>query len=422
MKKYTALLLALLMVFSLCACGNGTKSAKSSETASESRGESPLKIAYLFALDSSSPKVTSRTEAIRKMQEETGLSDDQIVIKTGVKRDDCEKVAEALINDGCTLIFSTNSGFESAMVTLAEKYSEVQFCQEDGTKAEKSGLMNLHNYYVRLYEGYYVAGVVMGAKINYLLNSGNLSAANCVIGFVASREAPETISCINAFSLGVEKMCTQASVLVRYVGKTGDYDADGKAARQLIAAGAHLMAQYTLTTAVAAVCAENDTPLVGNEINLINTAPKEALTSATADWSGYYTYAVKAMQNSETIDTDWTGGYAESAVVISQLNDEHVAEGTADKVAEVEKELRDGTAKVFDTTKFTIGGSSLETLAAENDSFKKYKKYIKDGEFQESVKRSAPIFDTLIDGVSVSTQDYLGSEEDTASEATTEQQ
>ena len=58
-----------------------------------------------------------------------------------------------------------------------------------------------------------------------------------------------------------------------------------------------MMAQYTYTTAVATVCAENDTPLIGNDVNLISTAPKDALTSVTSDWSKYYTYAVNKVLN-----------------------------------------------------------------------------------------------------------------------------
>ena len=114
--------------------------------------------------------------------------------------------------------------------------------------------------------------------------------------------------------LGVERACSQSSVLVRYVGKRGVYDADGKAARQLIAAGVKMMAQYTYTTAVATVCAENDTPLIGNDINLISTAPKDALTSVISDWSVYYTYAVNKVLKDKEIATDWTAGYAENAV------------------------------------------------------------------------------------------------------------
>ena len=62
------------------------------------------------------------------------------------------------------------------------------------------------------------------------------------------------------------------------------------------------MAQYTYTTAVATVCAENDTPLIGNDVNLISTAPKDALTSVTSDWSKYYTYAVNKVLNGKEIE------------------------------------------------------------------------------------------------------------------------
>ena len=125
---------------------------------------------------------------------------------------------------------------------------------------------------------------------------------------MAYDKTAKTTSCINAFYLGVERVCSQSSILVRYVGKRGVYDADGKAARQLIAAGVKMMAQYTYTTAVATVCAENDTPLIGNDVNLISTAPKDALTSVTSDWSKYYTYAVNKVLNGKEIAAELDSG------------------------------------------------------------------------------------------------------------------
>ena len=157
---------------------------------------------------------------------------------------------------------------------------------------------------------------------------------------MACEKNAKTTSCINAFYLGVERACSQSSVLVRYVGKRGVYDADGKA---------------------ATVCAENDTPLIGNDINLISTAPKDALTSAISDWSVYYTYAVNKVLKDKEIATDWTAGYAENAVVLSQLNDEHISDGTVEKVAELEKNLRAGNAKVF----------NIEKLMDENDRYQR---------------------------------------------------
>ena len=120
------------------------------------------------------------------------------------------------------------------------------------------------------------------------------------------------------------------------------------------------------------------------------------------------------------IAADWTAGYAEDAVVISQLNDEHVTDGTAAKAAELEKNLRAGNAKVFNTEKFTIDGSSLDTLATSNTNFKKYKKYIKNGNLQESMTQSKSIFDTFIDGITESTQDYLAEQSADSAESTTQ--
>ena len=182
-----------------------------------------------------------------------------------------------------------------------------------------------------------------------------------------------------------------------------------------------MMAQYTYTTAVATVCAENDTPLIGNDVNLISTAPKDALTSAISDWSVYYTYAVNKVLKDKEIATDWTAGYAENAVVLSQLNDEHISDGTVEKVAELEKNLRAGNAKVFNIEKFTVDGSSLDTLAKSNKKFKKYKKYIKNGNLQESMTQSKSVFDIFVDGVTESTHDYLAEQEEKSAESTTEE-
>lgn len=423
MRKHIAVIMALVMALSICGCGS-SKSLFPENTGNKQQtnqaDSGSLKVGYLLSSDGDAPDTVARVQGIRKMQEKTGIADDQIVIEESVKQADCEKKVAELVEKECSIIFAENPNFESVLEEAAKQYPDVQFCQEGGKLAKDSGLSNFHNYDTRIYEAYHVAGLVAGAKLNHLLDRGDISASDCVIGFVAYDKNAKTTSCINAFYLGVERVCSQASVLVRYAGKRGVYDADGKAARQLIAAGVKLMAQYTYTTAVATVCAENDTPLIGNEVNLISTAPKDALTSVTSDWSKYYTYAVNKVLKGKAIAADWTAGYAEDAVVISQLNDEHVSDGTAAKVAELEKNLRAGNAKVFNTEKFTIDGSSLDTLAASNKSFKKYKKYIKNGNFRESMTQSKSIFDTFIDGITESTQDYLAEQSTDSAESTTQ--
>lgn len=424
MKRYIAIVLSVLMILQTVGCNKAkdlfpenTASGGTSQT--ESVDEKGMKVGFIFPRGTDATDTISRVEGIRKMQFETGLKDSQVQIKTDVSKEECEDQIDKLVEEGCNIIFTNSSTYESTVLEAASKYPNVQFCQEDGKKAKNSGLSNMHNYYVRLYEGYYAAGVAAGMKLNALLNSGRIESGNCVIGFVANKEDPETTSCINAFYLGVGEVCSQASMMVRYADSTGVYDDDGECAKQLVEAGVGLMAQFTATTAVAAVCAENDIPIVGNDVNIIDVAPSEALTSAVADWSVYYTYAVNCLLKGKAIDTDWCGGYKEGAVTLTQLNDKHLADGTVEKLIEVENSLKSGKAKVFDTEKFTVNGKSLESLVEEDDDFKGYKKYIKNGEYQESEKRSAPSMEFFVDGVEESTYDYL--EEENSTEEDTEE-
>lgn len=425
MKRYIAIILSVLLMIQACGC-NTASDLFPENTASQGDGQTTtiddggIKVGFLFPSNNDSTDTTSHVEGIRKMQVETGLTDSQVVIKKSVGKEDCESEIDELVEKGCNIIFACDKRYEAAVVEAASEYPDVQFCQEDGKKAEKSGLDNMHNFYVRLYEAYYAAGVVAGMKLNAMLNSGHISSSSCVIGFVADKESPESISCLNAFYLGVGKVCSQASVLVRYVGSKGVYDDDGEAAKQLVEAGVGMMCQHTYTTAVAAVCAENDIPVVGNEVNIINAAPKEAITSAAADWSVYYTYAVNAFMNGDEIDVDWCGGYEDGAVTLTQLNDSVLVEGAVERLQETEKNLRNGKEKVFDTERFTVDGDSLEDLVKTASDFKKYKKLVSNGEYKESSKRSAPMIEFLIDGVEESTYDYLAEIEEGSSEASTD--
>ena len=89
---------------------------------------------------------------------------------------------------------------------------------------------------------------------------------------------------------------------------------------------------------------------------------------------------------------------------ITELNDKTVAEGTKEAVEEAQKGIEDGTLHVFDTSKFTVGGKTLEELVESGDKdATKLKDYIKDGYFHESDVESgmpsAPAFTFIIDGI-----------------------
>ncbi len=416
MKRWMIIGLTMVLIMTAAGCSStqGLQSENTGgkqETTAKSVDESGIKVGFVLPSGSDATDTASYTEEIRQMQYELGLTDNQVLIESDVSKSDSADVLDSLAEQDCRIVFACDKKYESAAVEAAKVHPDVEFCVEDGKKAKKSGQANLHNYYVRLYEGYYAAGQIAGMKLNDMLNRGNISSDNCLIGFVANRESPETYSCANAFYLGVEEVCSQSTMYVRYTDKTANYDADAESAQQLVAAGAGFMTQSVSTTAVAVICAESDVPIVGNEVNVIDCAPSEAITSVKSVWSVYYTYAVDCALNGEDIDTDWCGGYAEGAVTLTQLNDEHLVDGTTDRLMEAEKALRNGTAKIFDTEKFTVNGQSLTELAAGDSAYSKYARYISDGEYKESSTRSAPTMGFFIDGVEESTYNYLSSEE-----------
>ena len=54
---------------------------------------------------------------------------------------------------------------------------------------------------------------------------------------------------------------------------------------------------------------------------------------------------------------------------------------------------------MFDTSTFTIGGETLESLIEANADYAKYADYVSDGYFHESELASAPSFDIIVDGI-----------------------
>ena len=81
------------------------------------------------------------------------------------------------------------------------------------------------------------------------------------------------------------------------------------------------------------------------------------------------------------------------------LNEAVAAPGTAEKMAEVEAALLDGSLHVFDCSTWTVGGETITSY--DQVAFYEGHECIWDGYFHESETRSAPYFDIIIDGITV---------------------
>lgn len=420
MKKVISVLLAMGLTVSMMAgCGSdnkenaadngnavGTGGAQNTETGSGAGASgtgipvADLKVGVIYIGDENEGYTAAHMAGIDEMMAAVGLTEDQVIEKTTIPEDEsCYDAAVDLAEQGCNIIFGNSFGFESYILQAAAEYPEVEFCHATGYQAAASGLANMHNYFTAVYESRYVSGVAAGMKINEMIANGDITEKEAKMGYVGAFPYAEVISGFTSFYLGAKSVCPTVTMEVQYTNSWADMAGEAEVATKLIDDGCVLISQHADTTGAPSACEEKGVPCVGYNIDMTTVAPNSALTSASINWGPYYTYAVQCVVNGEKIDTDWCQGYSEGADRITALNEKVIAEGTTEKVAEIETALKDGSLHVFDTATFTVDGSSLEDLIAKGGDYEKYSAYVSDGYYHESELASAPAFDLIIDGI-----------------------
>ncbi|MCI7735916.1 MAG: BMP family ABC transporter substrate-binding protein [Clostridiales bacterium] len=407
MKKLIALMLAAVLMLAACVAL-----------------ADDLKVGVILVGDETEGYTLAHMNGIKAAAEALGLTDSQIVWKYKVPEDQsCYDSAMDLVGQGCNLIISNSYGHQTYMALAAEEVPDVTFVAMTGDFAAISGLDNFKNAFTKVYESRYVSGVVAGMKVAELLESGELAPekqpnsfdadGNVKIGYVGAFNYAEVVSGYTAFFLGIRSVVPNVAMEVMYTNSWFDIDKEAAAAEALVAKGCVIIGQHADSTgAPAAVQKLLDAGTlcysVGYNIDMLPTAPTAALTSPTNEWSVFYTELFTAKQNGEEIAADWAKGYEVGAVAITDLGPSCAA-GTAEKVAEVEQAIHDGSLKVFDTATFTVGGETV-TSAPCDMSFMDWStmtaiyegetvEAIVDGAFEESAFRSAPYFQLRIDGI-----------------------
>lgn len=411
-KKIAALVMAIAMVCTVASlftsCG----------------ANSDFKVGVILIGDETEGYSLAHINGIKAAAKELGMSDSQIEWKYQVGEDSSVMdAAEDLVGKGCSLIISNSYGHQAYTAQAAEKYPDITFVAMTGDFAGISGLDNFKNAFTAVYESRYVSGVVAGMKLQELLSSGELSTStqpesfdkdgNVKIGYVGAYAFAEVISGYTAFFLGIRSIVPNVVMDVEFTNSWADVEKEAAAAESLISNGCVIIGQHADTTGAPSATQklQNSGKIcysVGYNIDMLETAPTAALTSATNVWEKYYEYAFKTAMKGGDIDVNWAKGYSADAVAITTLGSSCAA-GTAEKVAEVEAALKDGSLHVFDTSTFTVDGKELTSYPVDL-SFIDFStntviyqgetvEPVQDGYFAESTFRAAPYFSVMIDGI-----------------------
>lgn len=400
LAKVLALCLAISMI-ALCfgACG-GTKNPDDDKPA--------LKVGFIFLHDEQSTYDKNFMDAAKAACEEMGVEYAQ---KTQIPESkDCYDAAVELIEvDGCDIIFADSFGHEAFLIDAAKKYPDVQFCHATGTQAHTAGVANFHNAFASIYQGRYLAGVAAGLKLNEMIDAGKITADKAKMGYVGAFTFAEVMSGYTSFYLGAKSVCPTVTMDVKFTGSWYDEQKEKEAAQALIAGGCVLISQHADSMGAPTACETAGVPNVSYNGSTVAACPNTFIVSSRIDWTPYFKYMIKCVQDGKAIDADWTGTIETGSVVLTDINETAAAAGTKEKLEEVKAKLLDGSINVFDTANFTVKGEKITTYMADVDTdaeFAKDTEAIENGVFYESKHRSAPYFDVEIDGITLLDRNY----------------
>ena len=401
MKKFLALIIALVMALSLVACGE-QKQPDNPDVPDDGQQTATVKVGFITLHDENSTYDLNFINAAKEAIANLGLTDADYILKTNVPEgQECYETAMDLVDEGCNIIFADSFGHEPYMIDAAKKHPEVQFCHSTGIRAHTEGLANYHNAFASIYEGRYLAGIAAGLKLNEMIEAGQFTADEAKMGYVGAFTYAEVVSGYTSFFLGARSVCPTVTMDVTFTGSWYDETLEKEGAEKLIQGGCKLISQHADSLGAPTACENAGVPNVSYNGSTEKACPNTYIISSRINWAPYYEMCIKAVMDGTEIPADWVGTLATNSVVLTDLNTNVAAAGTAEKIAAVTEQLEKGEIRVFDCSTFTVKGETLTSYQADvNDGDNTPDtEVVHDGYFSESEFRSAPYFDLEIDGI-----------------------
>ncbi len=293
---------------------------------------------------------------IQGMQDNLGLSSDQIVRKINVddsNEEETRKAIQECIDEGCQIIFTTSWGYMETTAEMAEENPDIFFAH--GTGYMSNG-KNFTNYFGRIYQARYLSGIAAGRKTQ-----------SNKIGYVAAQDInnSEVTGGIDAFALGVYSVNPNAKIYVRITNSWFDMEKEEQYAKDLIEAGCDVLAQHCDTAFPQQVASDNDVWGIGYNSDMSKETPDATLCSVIWNWSAYYTQAVQSVIDGKWTGENYYGGMKEGLVDVTGLSDDLNDQETLSLIDEARAEILSGNFNVFDGE---IETSTGDTIGKKNST------------------------------------------------------
>ena len=409
MKKILALLLAVVMLMSLAACGG------SGNEGEEEKSTLTIGAIYINSKNDTAGYTYAHHNGIVTAMKSLGMDPEkQLVIRDEVPEDKqkVKDAVDALVGEGADIIFGISFGYIDALNEAAEEYPEVIFSHATGYLANET---NFNNYFGRIYQARYLAGIAAGLK--------SLETGNNNVGYVAAHttDYAETASGINGFALGVQAVNPAANIYVKNLNSWADEKNEKAYAEELIANyNCGVISQHCDSAQPQKAAEAAGKFGCGYNSDMTADAPKAHLTAAIWNWNVYYKTAIEAAKACEGDASKFVekmggnayyGGLKEGFVDVSALT-ENCSKGTKEAIEKVKEMMVKGEWDVFTGYKLNIkvdaeGKVTVEKVAAALES---NGLQFKDGKFDVAMENPVVVEAggaSLDDGVLKGSMNYL---------------
>ena len=249
-------------------------------------------------------------------------SEDETQVKGAVDR---------LVADGANVVIMTGHNSAVAIASSAKQHDNVRFVH-CGAFTPSS---NIEVVCGRIYQARYLSGMIAGG----MTETG-------LIGYIAADPTPETIIGINAFTLGVQSIRTDAQIMVNW---TRSWYAPGKEQRradELADRGVDVLTIHQDSPAALQVAERRGIDAIGYQSDMHAFAPSTILTSATWDWGEMYDQIVDGLvDEAPQLRPAWLG-LRDGVIGLAPISD-RVPDELHRLVQQRQREIIDGRFNVF---------------------------------------------------------------------------
>ena len=332
MKKLLSLILALIMVLSLVACGGSSDETTTDDTATEETAEK-IKVALMLPGDKNDAGLNqSAYEGLLAAETEYGV---EIAYTEGIDQVNFESTAREYAATGYDLVLMIGGEFADTCTAVGPEYPETIFACFNGNTALEP---NVASYRYTTTE----TGFLVGAISALLSETG-------VVGYLVGSSAAHINDSLQAFGAGVAYINPEYTALQVNIDSMSDVALAKESTKAMIDQGADVVAGNANTASLGTIeaAAEAGILALGVISDQYNVAPETVPVSVVQDNATMVMAIVKSVVDGTFTPTVNLFGVGDGAIYISDWHghDADVAPEVMEKIDEIVAGINDGSLK-----------------------------------------------------------------------------